>query len=105
MQVYILSLQLGGLSQQDGRYLLQNVRAGTHTLTVARIGYRTVEEQITVGGGQTTEQSFSIAEEALPVDAVVVTGTVGGTTRRSIGNAVSVVDPAAIPWPGGSCCT
>ncbi|MCH8812918.1 MAG: carboxypeptidase-like regulatory domain-containing protein [Gemmatimonadetes bacterium] len=99
VQVYILSLQLGGLSQQDGRYLLQNVRAGTHTLTIARIGYRTVEEQITVGGGQTIEQSFSIAEEALPVDAVVVTGTVGGTTRRSIGNAVSVVDPAAIPAP------
>ena len=25
--------ELGGLSQQDGRYLLQNVRAGTYTVT------------------------------------------------------------------------
>ncbi len=82
VQVFISSLDLGGLTQQNGRYLLQNVPAGTHTLSVSRIGYRTVEAQITVGGGQTVEQNFSVAEEALQLDAIVVTGTVGGTTRR-----------------------
>ncbi|MCH7857720.1 MAG: carboxypeptidase-like regulatory domain-containing protein [Gemmatimonadetes bacterium] len=98
-QVFISDLRLGGLSQRNGRYLLQNVPAGTHTLSVTRMGYRTVEAQITVRGGQTIEQGFSIAEEALQLDPIIVTGTVGGTTRRSIGNAVSVVDPAAIPAP------
>ena len=98
-QVFIGDLRLGGLSQQNGRYLLQNVPAGTHTLSVTRMGYRTVEAQITVRGCQTVVQGFSIAEEALQLDPIIVTGTVGGTTRRSIGNAVSVVDPAAIPAP------
>ena len=45
VQVFISSLDLGGLTQQNGRYLLQNVPAGTHTLSVSRIGYRTTEAQ------------------------------------------------------------
>ena len=73
VQVFIPSLDLGGLTQQNGRYLLQNVPAGTHTLTVARIGYRTSEVQVAVGGGQTVEQNFSVAAEALELDAIVVT--------------------------------
>ncbi len=92
VQIFISTLDLGGLTQQNGRYLLQNVPPGTHTLTVARIGYRTANAQVTVGGGQTVEQNFTLAEEALQLDEIIVTGTVGGTTRRAIGNTVAVVD-------------
>ncbi len=96
VQVFISALDLGGLTQQNGRYLLQNVPAGTHTLAVSRIGYRTIEAQVTVGGGQTVEQNFSVSEEALQLDEIIVTGTAGGTQRRAIGNAVTTVDAAAI---------
>ncbi|MCH8812920.1 MAG: carboxypeptidase-like regulatory domain-containing protein [Gemmatimonadetes bacterium] len=75
VQVYIDDLRLGSLSQPNGRYLLLDVPAGTHTLTVVRMGYRTVEEQITIGGGQTVEQNFSVAEEAVQLDPLVVPGT------------------------------
>ena len=34
VQVFIQSLDLGGLSQQNGRYLLQNIPAGTHELSM-----------------------------------------------------------------------
>ena len=95
-QVFISSLDLGSLTQQNGRYLIPNVPAGTHTLSVTRIGYRTVDAQITIGGGQTVEQNFSVAEEALQLDAIIVTGTPGGTARRAIGNAVVTIDAAAI---------
>ena len=71
-QVYIANLYLlGALSQQNGRYLLQNVPAGTHTLSVFRIGYRTTEVQITVGGGRTLDQDFSVAEGPLQVKTVI----------------------------------
>ena len=63
VQVFISSLRVGGLTQQNGRYLLQNVPAGTHTLTVARIGYGTTEVQIAVAGDRTIEQNFVISEE------------------------------------------
>ena len=81
-QVYITSLGLGGLSQQNGSYLLQDVPAGTYTLHVARMGYRTTEAQVTVGGGQTVEQNFSVREEAIQLDEIFVTGTRCGTQRR-----------------------
>ena len=92
VQVYIASLELGGLSQRNGRYLLQNVPAGTYTLYVARIGYRTVEVQITIGGGQTVERNFSVAEEALQLGAVIVPGTPSGTRRRAIPKDAVAVD-------------
>ena len=92
VQVFISALDLGSLTQQNGRYLLQNVPAGTHTLGAARIGYRTAEVQITVGGGQTVEQNFAMTEEALQLDEIIVTGTPGGMQRRAIGNTVASVD-------------
>ena len=91
VQVSIGSLGIGGLTQQNGRYLLPNVPAGTHELSVTRIGYRTTTATITIGAAQTVEQNFSVAEEALQLDAIIVTGTAGGQQRRAIGNAVTVV--------------
>ncbi len=88
VQVYIDDLGLGGLSKRDGRYLLLNVPAGTHTVTVVRMGYRTVEEQITIGGGQTVEQNFSIAEEAIQLNGIVVTGTPGCT--QASGSSINI---------------
>ena len=95
-QVFIAGLDIGGLSQQNGRYLLQNVPSGTHQLTVERIGFRSLTQQVTVGGGQTVVQNFAMAEEALALDEIIVTGTAGGTQRRAIGNVVERVDASAI---------
>ncbi len=73
VQVFISSLDMGGLTYQNGRYLIQNVPVGTHTLSVSRIGYRNREVPITVGDGQTLEQDFSIAEEARQLNGITVT--------------------------------
>ena len=91
-QVYIPDLDIGVLTQQNGRYILLNVPAGTHTLTVERIGYRTGTQTITVASGQTVPADFAIAEEALSLDEVIVTGTPGGTRRRALGNSVARLD-------------
>ena len=92
VQIFIQGLDLGGLTQQNGRYLLQIVPAGTHELSVARIGYGTVTQQVTVGAGQTVTLNFAIIEQALALDEIIVTGTAGGTQRRAIGNVVERLD-------------
>jgi TonB-linked SusC/RagA family outer membrane protein len=96
VQVFVEGLDVGVLSQQNGRYLILGVPAGTHTVRVERIGYRAATAQVTVSAGQTLEQNFQLSEEALQLDEVIVTGTAGGTQRRAIGNAVGTVDAAAI---------
>jgi TonB-linked SusC/RagA family outer membrane protein len=95
-QIFISGLDIGVITQQDGRYLLVNVPAGTHTLTFERIGYRRMTAEVTVVGGQTALQNFSVAEDALQLDEIIVTGTPGGTQRRAIGNAVTRLDAAEV---------
>ena len=94
-QVFIADLDIGVLSQQNGSYILLNVPAGPRSVTVQRIGYRQVSQNVTVAAGQTAVLDFRITEEALALDEIIITGTPGGTARRAIGNAVTSVDVAA----------
>ena len=91
VQVFISDLDLGTLSQQNGRYLILGVSAGTYTLTTERIGYTSVEQEVTVGIGAAAVQDFTLTEDALQLDEIVVTGTPGGTLRRALGNSVARV--------------
>jgi len=95
-QVFIADLDIGVLSQQNGTYLLSNVPVGPRTVTVQRIGYRQVTQNVTVAAGQTAVLDFRITEEALALDEIIVTGTPGGTQRRAIGNTVATVGASQV---------
>src|SRR5690606_24578621 len=73
-----------------------NVPAGTHTFSAQRIGYRTSTAEVTVADNQTATLNFTLSEDALALDEVVVTGTPGATQRRAIGNVVGRVRAAEI---------
>ncbi|MEX2465672.1 MAG: TonB-dependent receptor [Gemmatimonadota bacterium] len=91
-QVYIAGLDIGGLTQANGDYLLLNVPPGTHTVTVQQLGYQTQSREVTVATGQTAVQDFLMTRQALQLDEIVVTGTAAGSRVREIGNAVSQLD-------------
>ncbi len=95
-QIYIPALDIGVLTQQNGRYLLLNVPVGSHTVRFERIGYRAMTAQVAVTAGGTAQQDFSVSEDALQLDEIIVTGTPGGTQRRAIGNAVARLDAQEI---------
>ena len=95
-QVYIPGLQIGTLSQANGRYLLVNVPAGTHTVRVERIGYATIEQEVAVTADQVTEVNLAMAEDVLALDEIVVTGTAGQARRREIGNTIAQVNVADV---------
>ncbi len=96
VQIGIASLDIGVLSAAGGGYQLTNVPAGTHAVTAQRLGYEAVDQQVNVGAGQTVVLNFSLTQAALQLDAVVVTGTAGGTQRRAIGNVVERMDAVQI---------
>ena len=91
VQVSIPGTGVGALTQQNGRFLLLNVPVGTHTITAQRIGYRTQSAQVTVSAGATLVQDFTLPEEAVGLDEIVVTGTAGGGRQREVGASVSRV--------------
>ncbi|MCA9738782.1 MAG: TonB-dependent receptor [Gemmatimonadota bacterium] len=96
VQISIPTTNTGTLSQASGRYLLINVPAGTHEIRLERLGYQPVTQNVTVRAGEATQVDFEISEQAIQLDAVVVTGTPGGTQRRAIGNVVAQVDAAEL---------
>ncbi len=53
-QVYLPALNMGGLTNQQGRFLLLNVPAGSHELRVELIGYSASVQTVTVTANQTT---------------------------------------------------
>ena len=96
VQVAIAALNTGVLGQQNGTFTIQNVPAGTYQLTAQRLGYRSVTSDVTVTNGGTATVNFTLVQEALALDALVVTGTPGGTQRRAIGNVVTQVQAADV---------
>jgi TonB-linked SusC/RagA family outer membrane protein len=91
VQVYVPGTGRGTISNAEGDYLLQNVPVGTHTVRAELIGYSAAEQQVTVQAGQTVVADIEIAQSAIGLDEVVVTGTAGGQQKRAIGNVVSQI--------------
>jgi hypothetical protein len=95
-QVSVAGTGIGGLADANGRIMLRDVPAGTQSIQIQRIGYRTVVQEVTVVSGQTLALTIAMVEEALSLDEVVVTGTAGGTQRRAIGNVVDRISTADV---------
>ena len=95
-QVFVQELDIGGLSQASGRFTVQDVPAGSYSLTAQRVGYVTLNVDVTVAAGQTVVINLQMEQQAIALDEIVVTGTAGGTQRRAIGNAVDRLDIVGI---------
>jgi TonB-dependent starch-binding outer membrane protein SusC len=90
-QVSIEGTGIGGLVNNVGRFLLLNVPAGTHTLNVTMIGYSVGSQTVTVTAGGTATSDFTLREQALSLEGVVVTGTAGQARRREVGNTIESI--------------
>jgi TonB-dependent SusC/RagA subfamily outer membrane receptor len=55
-----------------------------------------VTQEVSVGGGATVVQDMTLTEEALQLQEVIVTGTVGQTQRRALGNSVERLSASAV---------
>jgi TonB-linked SusC/RagA family outer membrane protein len=69
-----------------GEFRVEGV-SGTVRLAVSRIGYQPQTVSATVG----TAVRVALEEQAIKLDELVVTGTAGEQTKRSLGNAVGKV--------------
>lgn len=97
VQVYVVGLNLGGLTRANGRYIVLNVPTGTHTLRAERIGLGSIDQEITVAAGETAAADFQMQQQALGLDEIVVTGAAGAARRREIGNSITQLNVADVP--------
>ncbi len=97
--VVIEDANLGAASGANGQYVIEQVPAGDHTVTVRFVGYRTINRTVTVAAGQTLTVDFQMEEEALGLDEIVVTGTAGQARRKEVGNSISSIDTRDLESP------
>src|SRR5690606_21101184 len=60
------------------------------------LGYRSMSAEVTVGEAATVMQNFNMTQDALRLDALVVTGVAGGTQRKAVGNVVTSMDVSSL---------
>ncbi|HSM05201.1 MAG TPA: SusC/RagA family TonB-linked outer membrane protein [Longimicrobiales bacterium] len=90
-QVFIQGLRVGGLTNSEGRFLILNVPTGDHTIRVELLGYAAESQAITVTADGTATANFSLAETAVALEELVVTGTATEVRAREVGNALDAI--------------
>ena len=88
-QVVIDETGQGVTTNSSGRFLITNVTGATVTLRVVLIGYREHTEAFQAGDATIR---IELEETAIDLDAIVVTGTAGGSQTRAIGTTVAQLD-------------
>jgi TonB-linked SusC/RagA family outer membrane protein len=82
---------LGAITDDQGRYRIANVPAGSYTLIARRIGYAPSQLQVAVVNQRPTTVDFTLQTSAIGLDRIVVTGTAGGERLRTIGSSVATI--------------
>lgn len=90
-QVTITGTSLGAAVDAEGRFRIVNVPPGPHEVRARSIGYQPATAAFSVAADGSASVNLSMNESATALDAVLITGAVGDTRRRAIGNAVSTV--------------
>jgi TonB-dependent starch-binding outer membrane protein SusC len=85
--IEIPAVRVATMTDERGRFLLQNVPYGTYTVRASVLGYRQATADVTVGAAAAT-LTLSLDPDPLLLDELVVTGY--GTERRAnVAGAVS----------------
>lgn len=87
--VYLKGTGFGGTTNLEGIYHIK-ASAGTYTLVVSAVGYKTVEKRVTLIAGERIKQNLTITPETQQLDEVTIVSTGVSRLKRSAFNAVAV---------------
>lgn len=91
-QVLVVGTGVGATTDAQGRFTITNVSGEQVALRVVSVGYAEAVDTVRAGA---LDVVIELEPTALALDAIIVTGTVGETQARTLGNSVGVVAAAA----------
>ena len=101
--VMLKGTTIGVSSDNSGHYVMRNVPEGTFTMEVSAIGYKTQTRQIEIRKGMSIEVNFTLEEDHVLLDGVIVSATRSETTRKMSPTLVNVVSMDT--YAQGNCTT
>lgn len=99
VQVSIAELKLTTTTAANGSFSFANVPPGRYDVRFQRIGLRQTTLPVEVRAGQPSILDVRVAEAAMALDEIVVTGTAGQARRREVGNSISALTSADVKQP------
>jgi len=94
VNVYIKNSSKGTITNEKGAYSLK-IAQGSYVLVVQSIGFKTIEKEITVGAATLT-LNFSLNDDPLGLDQVVVSATKTELNRREAPVLVTVTNAKSL---------
>lgn len=92
----ILDGTRGVTTDKEGRFLIDRVSAGAHTLEARILGYTTRQSVVEVTDGATATVSFILTEEVIDAGAVIVTANRGPGRIADVPARVTLISSASI---------
>ena len=81
VSVGIKGTTIGTTTDETGHFQLINLPTGTYTLTISFVGYKPQYKEVILEAGKTIETKFSLEEDVLKVNEVVVSADRGEQKR------------------------
>lgn len=82
---------IGTSTDATGHYYIKNIPEGNYRITATAIGYKVAEKNIKLIQGKTLEVNFSLEEDAIELNNVVVTANRNETSRKEAPTIVNVI--------------
>lgn len=103
ISVIVKNTTYGASTDEGGNYsFVADLKPGTYSLEISGVGFKTRQEALTVGNAATYTLNSQLAADALGLDEVVVTGTLGQGSKRQIGNSISTISARQLQNTGAS---
>lgn len=83
---------IGTTTDESGHYFLKNLPEGAFTMEVSTLGYKTISREVALKRGKTLEENFTIEEDLIALDGVVVSANRNETSRRMAPTLINVID-------------
>ncbi len=93
VSISVKGTTMGTVTDETGHFQLVNLPEGKYTIKAQYIGYKPEEKFVTVKKGVTAEINFTLAEDVLGLDEVVVTGDRNERNRRESSVIVNTITP------------
>ena len=89
--VMLKGTTIGVTTENTGHYMMRNIPEGSFIIEVSAIGYKTQTREINIRKGRSYEVNFTLEEDFVQIDGVIVSATRSETTRRMSPTLVNVV--------------
>jgi TonB-linked SusC/RagA family outer membrane protein len=97
--VGVTEARLGGLTQQNGRFLIVSVPAGQYVFRAELLGFGAQTQVVNVLAGQAVVIDLRLEPQAISLSEIVVTGVAGATQRTKLPFDVAQIRMADLPVP------